>query len=345
MQQVKSQGRLQWVDYARGIAILLVVYRHTVIGARRSGFEISSLMFNIQEVFLNFRMPVFFVLSGIFVAGSLVKKSKTLVLKDRASTLLYTYLLWGVITIVLQIIFSRFTNAHRDWSDLISIATKPREIGHLWYLLALFNTCALFLLLKRIKTPDIIHVILAAVMLILAKLPMLEHFSVVSDLFYFYFYFLLGTYVSAIILDRERGPEVLEPKKLYWLAPLFIGAQVFWFIFRNEEDGYYFTIPFLIVNLIACYFIYVLSNLLSRYKSNFWLAFLGRYSLYIYILHVYLASMAKTVLLYLKPDLNVWVLVITCTAVGVIAPVFIYNLLKGVGIDKLFSLKAKRSVA
>jgi Predicted membrane protein len=345
MQQVKSQGRLQWVDYARGIAIMLVVYRHVVIGARRSGFEPGALMFNIQEVFLNFRMPVFFVLSGIFVAGSLVRKSKTLVLKDRASTLLYTYLLWGGITIALQIIFSKYTNAHRTWYDLISIATKPREIGHLWYLLALFNTSVFFLLMSRINIPHVLHWLLAAVMLILAKLPFLEHISVVSDLFYFYFYFLIGVTISPIILDKERGAEMLNVKKLYWLAPLFLAAQTFWFIFRKEEHTYYFILPFLIVNLIACYFVYVLANLLSRYRSNNWLSFMGRYSLYIYILHVYLASMAKTFLLYLKPDLNIWVLVLTCTAVGLIGPIIMYNLLKGAGIDRLFSLKAKKSVA
>jgi peptidoglycan/LPS O-acetylase OafA/YrhL len=341
MQQVKSQGRLQWVDYARGIAIMLVVYRHVVIGAKRSGFEISSLMFNIQEVFLNFRMPVFFMLSGIFIAGSLVKKSKTLVLKDRASTLLYTYLLWAGITMVLLVVFSRFTNAHKTWADLIIIITKPRETGHLWYLLALFNTSALFLLLNRIKTPAVLHLVLAVAMLVLARMPVLQHFSVVSDLFYFYLYFLLGTYISPVILDRERGPDMLKPKKLYWLAPLFIVAQIGWYLNKDEEANYYFTIPFFIINIIACYFVYVLSNLLSRYRSNDWLAFLGRYSLYIYILHVYLATMAKTLMLYLIPDINTWVLVITCTAVGLIGPIILYNLLKGVGIDKLFSLKTK----
>lgn len=341
MQQVKSQGRLQWVDYARGIAIMLVVYRHVVIGAKRSGFEISNLMFNIQEAFLNFRMPVFFVLSGIFVAGSLAKKSRTAVLKDRASTLLYTYLLWGGITIVLLVLFSRYTNAQKTWADLLVIILRPRELGHLWYLLALFNASALFLLLNRIKTPAVLHLLLATAMLILARLPMLEQFSVLSDLFYFYLYFLLGTYLSPVILDRERGARLLQPKKLYWLVPLFIAAQVFWFMNREEETGYYFTVPFLIVNLIACYFVYVLANLLSRYKSNAWLAFLGKYSLYIYILHIYMATIAKAALLYLIPDINTWVLVITCTLIGLFAPVFVYNLLKGVGIDRLFSLKAK----
>src|SRR5260370_3014244 len=79
-------SRISWVDHARGIAIMLVVYRHVVIGLRRSGVAISDTMYNVQEVFYNFRMPVFFILSGIFVAGSLRKRSRTEVFNDTWAT-------------------------------------------------------------------------------------------------------------------------------------------------------------------------------------------------------------------------------------------------------------------
>ncbi len=123
--------RIPWVDHARGIAIMLVVYRHVVIGLRRSGIAVSDLMYNVQEVFYNFRMPVFFVLSGLFVAGSLVKRSRAEVLKDRASTILYPYLVWAVILISLETAFSSFTNSIRDWHDFVDIIVQPRDIDHL----------------------------------------------------------------------------------------------------------------------------------------------------------------------------------------------------------------------
>jgi len=63
--------RIAWSDHARGIAIMLVVYRHVTIGMQRAGIPVSTLMYNGQEVFYNFRMAVFFILSGLFVANSL----------------------------------------------------------------------------------------------------------------------------------------------------------------------------------------------------------------------------------------------------------------------------------
>jgi uncharacterized membrane protein YcfT len=340
MQNINKQGRLQWVDYARGIAIMLVVYRHVVIGVTRTGLEITPLMFNIQEVFFNFRMPVFFVLSGIFLAGSLARKSIGAVLKDRTTTLLYTYLLWGGITIILLIYFSRYTNSVRQWSNLTDLIVKPREVGHLWYLLALFNTSALYLLITRLKLPHLVHIIMAALMYWFSRVPVVEQISALSDLCYYYVYFLIGTYASSIILDGEKGPAVLDPKKLVWLAPLFIAAQTIWYLNKDERSGL-FVIPFFIINIVACYFVYVISNLLSRYKSNFWMAYLGKYSLYIYILHVYIASVTRSLLLHFAPTISIWVLVITCWVAGLIVPVFLYNLLKGVGVEKLFSLKTK----
>jgi Predicted membrane protein len=339
-QHINKQGRLQWVDYARGLAIMLVVYRHVVIGVTRTGLDITPAMFNIQEVFFNFRMPVFFVLSGIFLAGSLARKSIGTVLKDRTTTLLYTYLLWGGITIILFIYFSRYTNTVRHWSDLTDLVVKPREVGHLWYLLALFNTSALYLLMKKLKLPHLAHIILAALMYWFARVPFVEQVSAISDLCYYYLYFLTGTYVSSVILDAEKGPAVLSSKKLLWLVPLFIAGQTFWYLNR-EERGDLFSVSFLIINMVACYFMYVISNLLSGYKSNYWIAYLGKYSLYIYILHVYVASVTRSLMLHFAPGINIWVLVITCWVAGMIVPVFLYNLLKGVGVEKLFSLKTK----
>ncbi|RYF96403.1 MAG: acyltransferase, partial [Chitinophagaceae bacterium] len=139
-----SATRLQWVDHARGLAIIMVVYRHVIVGMQRSSLPVTELMYSLQEVVYNFRMPVFFILSGIFLTASLKKKDSLSVGKDRAATILYPYLVWGTITILLQILFSGYANAKREWSDLLNLFLDPRGVDHLWYLLALFNTNVLY---------------------------------------------------------------------------------------------------------------------------------------------------------------------------------------------------------
>src|SRR5690242_2087960 len=106
-----KRKRLPWVDYAKGIAIILVVYRHVLFGIERSGLGLHPYLMNANEIFYSFRMPLFFILSGAFIGKSLSRRSTTAFIITKWKILLYPYLLWCVIQITLQIIFSKYTNA------------------------------------------------------------------------------------------------------------------------------------------------------------------------------------------------------------------------------------------
>src|SRR5438093_366633 len=125
---VAKHDKIPWVYHARGIAIMLIVYRHVVLGMKFSDVHVSPLMYDLQMVFFNFRMPAFFILSGVFIMKSLKSKSEMHVARNKANTLLYPYILWGCITLVLQICFSHFSNARRSWSDFEYIIIQPRVL-------------------------------------------------------------------------------------------------------------------------------------------------------------------------------------------------------------------------
>ena len=60
-------GRVDWVDYAKGICIIMVVMMHSVLGveaaAGQTGFMHLVVMFAKP-----FRMPDFFLISGLFMS-------------------------------------------------------------------------------------------------------------------------------------------------------------------------------------------------------------------------------------------------------------------------------------
>ena len=64
-----NANRYNWIDYARGIAIILVVYRHSFEGIKRAGFSTANYHFleYANIIFFSFRMPLFFIVSGIFI--------------------------------------------------------------------------------------------------------------------------------------------------------------------------------------------------------------------------------------------------------------------------------------
>src|SRR5215210_2136145 len=72
---ILDRKRYHWVDYLRGVVILLVVYHHTYIGIQRSGIDVPASIADANMVFYSFRMPLFFIISGIFISRSLVSKS------------------------------------------------------------------------------------------------------------------------------------------------------------------------------------------------------------------------------------------------------------------------------
>ena len=114
-----------------------------------------------------------------------------------------------------------------------------------------------------------------------------------------------------------------------------------------EKDGAFYLltlrlvplVPFFLINLLACYFMYILSYKVSLLPRTGWLAWLGKHSLYIYILHVFVASAVRTVILKTMPELNVWVIAGICWTIALVTPVLLYNWLRPFGFGKLFSLK------
>ena len=63
-----SHARVSWVDYAKGICIVLVVLMHSTLGVENAAGGLSWLHDFIGWA-KPFRMPDFFLISGLFLAS------------------------------------------------------------------------------------------------------------------------------------------------------------------------------------------------------------------------------------------------------------------------------------
>lgn len=326
----QSTKRMEWVDYARGIAIILVVYRHTMVGLKRSAQDVPAFLYNIQEFLVNVRMPVFFVLSGIFLSRSLLKKSKTELIKKKANTLLYPYILWTVILITMQIFLSAYTNSKRTAADYLYIVTQPRELDHMWYLLALFNTSLVLILLSRwiIKNP-FLHLLLAAFFHFASFL--VNEYSLLSDLTYYYVFLAVGVQVSSTIADYDKKDNKTITKWFLLALPLFIAGQLFWWYnieARYEPKYTVYLLPFLLIILIACFIFYCGCRLLYNAGIAKWLNLVGKSSLHIYILHILVISTFRIIFLKIFGITNVYFLICGSLLFGIGLPILAYLLTK-----------------
>src|ERR1700753_2301155 len=90
-----GDGRVDWVDYAKGICIVMVVMMHSVLGvelaAGQTGFMHAVVMFAKP-----FRMPDFFLISGLFLALVIDRDWRTY-LDRKVVHFAYFYVLWVTI--------------------------------------------------------------------------------------------------------------------------------------------------------------------------------------------------------------------------------------------------------
>lgn len=337
---------MEWVDYARAIAIILVVYRHTMVGLQRSAQEVPSFLYNIQEFLVNVRMPVFFVLSGIFLGRSIINRPGMEIFRKKASTLLYPYMLWTIILISMQIFLSDLTNSKRTFEDYKYIITQPRELDHMWYLLALFNTSALLILVSKwmVKHP-VLHLALAA-LLHFSHIFVYEY-SLVSDILYYYVFLAVGVHISGLVLRYDQVGNRFIARALLIALPVFIAGQLFWF--HNIDENYAplvtaYLLPFLIIILVACFVFYCVCKLLYNSGRAKWLNTVGKSSLHIYILHILVISSFRILCLKVLGIDNIYVLIGGSLVLGIGLPVIIYRLTKTwTPLQYFFSLEKPRT--
>jgi uncharacterized membrane protein YcfT len=87
--------RVDWVDYAKGICIVMVVMMHSTLGVEAAAGT-QSWMHALVEFAKPFRMPDFFLISGLFLAR-VIDRDWRRYLDRKVVHFLYFYVLWVTI--------------------------------------------------------------------------------------------------------------------------------------------------------------------------------------------------------------------------------------------------------
>jgi fucose 4-O-acetylase-like acetyltransferase len=323
---VLEKNRLAWVDYLRGIAILLVVYRHVLLGLQRSDMAIPQSLVNANMIFYSFRMPLFFILSGVFIGPSLARKTVGKVINSKFELLLYPYIIWATIQVTMQILLSQYSNTSRTWVDYSYILYDPKLVDQFWYLPALFNSTVVYILIKtKLHAPRWLQLVLGLGFYIAS--PYIHHLSMMSDWMKFYIFFALGDILSFEFF-RERVQNLLKnPWTLVAVIPVFAFTQIYYLGLPQDAYGDVNPWAFLVIALIGCFSMIVLSFRLQSWNVLRFLRVIGFHSLYIYVVHVMVAACVRTVLIKVCHIGNPEVLLVCGIFAGITVPVMFYNLL------------------
>jgi fucose 4-O-acetylase-like acetyltransferase len=353
---VLERSRSVWIDYARGICIILVCYRHSFEGLINANFPTDHypVLTLLNSSLVTFRMALFFIISGSFLSRTLEKKSYSNYIVDRFKVILYPLFIWGAVQITLQLVFSNFTNGKREWVDYFYLIVMPRKIEQFWFLNTLFMVGIVYAFLKSVLRFNIWHLMLTALLfytlggLFYSTNANMKYetlaYSFIPDLLHYFIFFFIGDAVTGYLHNAGRRENLITPAKLAGVFIFFLVAHAYYtMVNAHYNKGYFveFYMPasFLFIALSGCALVIQLAILLEKYKALPFLRVLGYHSLFIYLMHVIITGSTRVLVKHLLHTENVPLVLFLSIINGVLIPVIAYTILTRNGFWWLFTLK------
>jgi uncharacterized membrane protein YcfT len=325
-------NRLDWVDTAKGISIILVVMMYSVfnVGQDTDG---AGLFHYVIGFATPFRMPEFFLISGLFLSQVIAREWRAYA-DRRAVHYLYFYAVWAIIHIVLKV--GILSASPVDAAAQIALAVVE-PYGVLWfiYLLAAFSLATK--LAFELRAPRWAVWGLGA----LFQMAHVQTGSYLIDQFAAYFVFFYSGYVLAPLIFRIV--DVALAHKALSLAALAVyavinGLLVFspgYAITAHDIHPGYAALPgiHLVLALAGSLAICVVAAMLSGFRATKWLSWLGAKSIVVYLVFVLPMSFARIALGKLGLD-DPTLLSALVIVISIVASLALYGLVQWTGRGK-----------
>jgi len=316
--------RTNWVDYGKGIGIILMVYAHLLSSAYHGGIDVPKHFFNLSDsIIYGFHMPFFFFLSGLFVESSLRKRGAKNYLIDKFLRIFYPYIIWSILQVSVEVIFSDQTQKGATLSDLLTIVYRPW--GQFWFLYALLIMHIMYAVFNYLGRYSALLIFITAVILFFYPLPI--GIMALGGFSNHVIFFSSGIFFGRYFIEAEKYEIPLWG--IILLLAILIGSGYLVFEkliepMRLAGRSYRFYFLYLaILGIIACS---ATAQYLARRNISKFLQVLGTYSLQIYLVHM-LAGVGIRMILLLVFGIQNWIAhIIIGMIFALIAPIFLQKI-------------------
>ncbi len=318
-----AQGRIDWVDYAKGICIVMVVMMHSVLGVELAAGQ-TGFMHYLVAFAKPFRMPDFFLISGLFLPVVIDRDWRTF-LDRKVLHFAYFYVLW--VTIQFGFKAPAFA-AETSWTHagLLYLESFIEPFGTLWfiYLLPVF-----FVVTKAARRMPPLLIWGIAALLEMAHIAtgwtVIDEFA--ARFVYFYTGYLFADQVFALS-DHARARPVVA-----------LTALVIWTLLNASLVNIGLSewpLISLALGLAGACAIVTVGTLLAQAHWLKSLRFCGEHSIVIYL--AFFLPMAATRTLLLRTDIlhDVGTISLAVTIVALFGALAIWRIALKAGANFLF---------
>ncbi|MCH9765195.1 MAG: acyltransferase family protein [Alphaproteobacteria bacterium] len=320
-----TASRVDWVDIAKGVCIILVVMLHATQGVEKAMGE-ASLFGAVIDWAKPFRMPDFFLISGLFLARRIDRPWRSY-LDTKVLHFAYFYILWVNIQIGIKAPHFIGELGLAGFAKLY-LTSYVIPVSSLWfiYLLAVYFVAAK--LLSGISKP----LVFLAAAAMHGVTP--ESGVFVVDQFSERFVFFYAGYAAApVIFDYARrvarAPELLVGAALATWCILNA-----WAVSSGlaETPALDLAVSFIGIGAVIAFSVVLLDTPVGK-----GLAYCGRQSISIYLAFAIPMAAMRQILLKLDLGLGVDAISLAALTAGVIAPLILAAIVKPTPLAFLFT--------
>jgi fucose 4-O-acetylase-like acetyltransferase len=305
-------SRIEWLDAARGIGIVLVVFGHVLRGLFGADIATDPTWHAIDYKLYTFHMPLFFLLAGVSVTFGHAQPA-TDFLKNKVWTVAYPYFLWSLIQGGVMIAMSSHTNAGYNPSVLWSIGWEP--IAQFWFLYVLM-LCHLTMPVLKLHMHLLPYVVAGG----LIGSSFFAPDSASQRILHSLSFYAAGLWLA----DRIKGlPPLNNVSPIVGALAIFGLCSVAALKLDPSNTKHVGAAPAAIAGVAAT----LLIARALKGRAAKYCAALGAASMTIYVLHILFGAGARIALIKLNAPDNVWLHLFAGVLIALAAPFFIHILL------------------
>jgi uncharacterized membrane protein YcfT len=328
LEMAEQRTRIDWVDYAKGISIILVVMMHSTLSSEEA-LGAAGWMHPVVAFAKPFRIPAFFLIAGLFAARGIDKDWRTF-LDRKVLHFAYFYVLWLTIQFAFR---GPVYVAHDGALEALRLYLLAfiDPFGTLWfiYLLPVF-----FLAARLTRGLPPLLVLLAAALLQTAQIE--TGWTLIDEFAARFVYFYTGMLAGRFIVTHA---EWFRARPLVTMLALAIWAAVT----AACVTAGLATWPgvSLALGFAGAAAVIAVSVLLARFDLLDGVRACGRHSLAIYL--AFFLPMAATRIALVRSGVTTdpGMVALLVTGVAVTVPLIVYWLVRGTALDFLFHRPAR----
>lgn len=345
--------RVDWVDTAKGLCIIFVVMVHAALGVEVAADE-QGWMHHVVSWARPFRMPDFFMISGLFLTLTIDKPWRRY-LDRKVVHFAYFYVLW----LTIQFAFKAPGMAMEDGAGAAVgnyLMAYVQPFGTLWFIYIL----PIFFVFTRLVRGLPVWLVLgwAAVLEIL---PIHTGWMTFDEFCARYVYFYAGYVLARHIF---RFADLVRAKPALALCGLAVWAVIDGIlVFTPAPASLAWTVAHevgvaggiggmaelpvfsLVLGFMGACAVISVGTLLTRLPWMAWLTWLGAHSIVVYLGFFLPMAASRAILLKLGIIEDIGTVGLIVTAIGVTGPVVLYLLIQWTGYGKwLFERPAWASI-